>query len=166
MRHEKRSVIIGHTLMMHDPRIEFCGEGDFVKFVAILDKPDGRDVIAYVQGLVEENETGLLGDIHVEEQIKVAGGFFGLIKVPQSPRNRGIGSLLLLRFESEMAARGVRQLSGNLPNERPEVIECLVRWYENRGYQVILDSNFERNQARFSGKITKSLIYSSTSNIL
>ena len=149
---------VGGTYMyavMFNTRIESRGDGDFVKFVAIFEKPGGGEVIGYVQGVVEENGGGLLGDILVEEEIHVRGAPFGLKKVAMSPRKMGIGSDLLVRFESEMAARGVCDLYGNLPNDKPEVIECLVRWYEKRGYQVVLDPAFVPNQSRFSGRISK-----------
>jgi len=143
--------------VMFNPRIESRGAGDFVKFVAIFEKPGGGEVIGYVQGVVEENGAGLLGDILVVQEIHVPGGPFGLKMVAMSPRKMGIGSDLLVRFESEMAARGVGDLYGSLPDDKPEVIECLVKWYEKRGYQVVLDPAFVPNQSRFSGRISTTI---------
>lgn len=142
---------------MENPRIESTGDGNFVKIVAIFDKPGRGEVIGYAQGVIEDGGIGLLGDIHVQEQILVAGGLFNLKRIPYVPRRQGLGSDLLARFESEMASRGVTRIYGHLPNESAEVIERLTKWYQERGYDVNLSPEPGEVPRGSRGKILKSI---------
>ncbi|OYV04336.1 MAG: hypothetical protein CFE26_17430 [Verrucomicrobiales bacterium VVV1] len=73
-----------------------------------------------------------------------------------------MGSDLLGRFESELANRGIVQIYGHLPNESPEVIDCLTRWYQKRGYQVNVNPKPGEVPNGSKGKISKT-IHPSTS---
>ena len=117
--------------MFRNPSIVYQGAGDLVKFVAIFHKSGCTVSVGYVQGVVEGNGVGLLGDIMVQEEIQITGGLFGLKQVPHSPRKQHIGTDLLEKFETEMIARGVTELYGHLPHAGSEVTDCLAKWYCN-----------------------------------
>lgn len=140
---------------MANPRIESRSEGNLIKVVAIFNKPGMEQKIGHAQGVIEGDGIGLLGDILVQERIFVPGRLFGLKKIPYFPRRQGVGAELLARFESEMASLGVTRIYGHLPNENPEVIECLVNWYQKRGYQVNLDPAPGEIPRGSRGKISK-----------
>ena len=140
---------------MENPRIESTGEGNFVKIVAIFDKSGRGEVIGYAQGMIGGDSIAMLGDIHVQEQIFVAGGLFTFRKIPFSPRRQGLGTDLLARFETEVASRGVTRIYGHLPNGSTEVVDCLTKWYQKRGYDVNLSPEPGAVPRGSRGKISK-----------
>ena len=142
-------------LAMENPRFESIGNGNFVKIIATFDNAGRAEPIGYAQGMIEGDGIGLLGDIHVQEQILVPGGRLNLKRISFSPRRQGLGSDLLARFETEMKSRGVTRIYGHLPNLSTEVIGCLTNWYQKNGYDVNLSPAPGEVPHGFRGKIFK-----------
>ena len=88
-----------------------------------------------IKGVIEAADWAMLSDIIVQDRIEVRSGWLGLRKQIVSYRNRGVGTKLLERFEKEMAARGIREIRGNLVAESGARPTWLIGWYERRGYE-------------------------------
>ncbi|MCF6313933.1 MAG: hypothetical protein L3J39_15915 [Verrucomicrobiales bacterium] len=91
--------------------------------------------IGQAKGSIEEGGICFLGDIALENEIVVPGGFLGMCKRKIQIRGNGFGKQLLDRFEQEMSKHGAGKIQGNLVPETADKLGWLIGWYRDLGYE-------------------------------
>ena len=108
-------------------------EGSQLVLVARYGSKPAREA-GRAKGSIDDG-IGFLGDIFLEKEIELQGGFFGMSKKKIPVRGEGFGKQLLARFEQEMGMKGAVVIQGNLVAESPDQLEWLIGWYVGQGYE-------------------------------
>ena len=120
------------NMSQNEIRIEESSEESCLFLRAIK----GNKLLGKLNALFETDNKALLADIDNQNYI-----------------NRGVGSILIERFEELCKEKGVTEIYGNLANVDIGHKDRLIHFYKKHGYTI-----FEENdQSGYWGKIVKQL---------